>query len=68
VRGDLPDCSVTWLRILNLANVEMTAKLCLEELLSKLVNTLDVEVSSIGIDNTTWEDLVIGQVVISHET
>ena len=45
----------------------MAAELRLKELLGELVHTLDIEVSAIGIDVAIGLNLVVGQIVISHE-
>ena len=52
--------SVTGLGVLDLSEVKMTTKLSFIEFLSELVNSLDVEVSSIGMDSAAREDFVIG--------
>ncbi len=59
VGWDLSGCGVSWLRVFDLTQGEVTAELCLKEVLSELVNTLNIEITTIGMDVTAWHDLVI---------
>jgi len=60
VRRNLSHGCLTWLRIFDLSKVEMTTKLSLVELLSELINTLNMEVSSVSMNITAWLYLIVG--------
>ncbi len=67
MRRNLSYSSITWLRVLYLSEIKVTTKLSLIKVLSKLVDSLYVEVSSVGMNSATWLNLIIGEVIISHE-
>jgi hypothetical protein len=67
VRRDLPHGWVFRLRILDFSKREVSAELGLVELLSELIDALYVEVTSVGVNVTTGNYLIVGEVVVAHE-
>lgn len=65
---DLSSCGIAWLGVFNLSQGEVTSELCLKEILCELVHALNVEVTTICMNVAAWQNLVVGQVVVSHET
>ena len=67
MRGDLPHGWVFRLRILDFTEREVSAELGLVELLSELIDALYVEVTSVRVNVTTGNYLIVGEVVVAHE-
>ena len=67
VGRDLSRGGVTGLRVLDLTQWEVTSQLRLKEVLSELVDTLNVEVSTERLNGRARVDLIVCQVIIAHE-
>lgn len=67
VGRDLSRGGVARLRVLDLTQWEVTSQLRLKEVLGELVDTLNVEVSTEGLNGGAWVDLIVCQVIIAHE-
>jgi hypothetical protein len=67
VGRDLSRGGVTGLRVLDLTQWEVTSQLRLKEVLSELVDTLNIEVSTERLNGCARVDLIVCQVIIAHE-
>jgi hypothetical protein len=57
----------TWLGELNFSNFEMLLILGFIEILSELINTINTELATECVNDTTWNDLITSKVVVSNE-
>jgi hypothetical protein len=67
MRRNLERLRVSWLRVLDLPNLEMFLELCLEVTLSEFIDSIDSEYSSKGIDNSAWFDFIASQVIVANK-
>ena len=67
MRRNLERLWVSWLRVLDLAYLEMFLELSLEVTLSEFIDSIDSEYSSKGIDNSAWFDFIASQVIVPNK-
>jgi hypothetical protein len=67
MRRNLERLRVSWLRVLDLPDLEMFLELCLEVTLSEFIDSIDSEYSSEGIDNSAWFDFIASQVIVANK-
>jgi hypothetical protein len=67
MRRNLERLRVSWLRVLDLPDLEMFLELCLEVTLSEFIDSIDSEYSSEGIDNSAWLDFIASQVIVANK-
>jgi len=68
VRRDLSDCRASGSRVLDLTNLKVTAELCLIEVSCEVIYSSYLVVATECIYCLIWENLIIGQIVVTQES